>query len=235
MAATPRAIRAPRRHIYRDYVKRPADVVGAAVGLIAMAPPMLAVSVVIRASMGKPVLFRQVRPGKDERLFTLVKFRTMIESTADGNGGTLSDTDRLTRTGRVLRRTSLDELPQMINVLKGEMSFIGPRPLAVQYLNYYSPEERMRHRVRPGITGLAQVAGRNSLNWEDRFRYDIQYVNNVTFTNDLRILWMTAGAVLKGTNINVRGTGVVSDFDEHRRNAQSRFPLVERSVESVPR
>lgn len=221
------------KHIYRDYVKRPADVVGAAAGLAVMAPPMLAVSVAIWVTMGKPILFTQVRPGKDEKLFTLIKFRTMSEPQADAKRGCLSDADRLTRTGRILRKTSLDELPQMINVLKGEMSFIGPRPLAVQYLDYYSTEERARHHVRPGITGLAQVAGRNSLTWEERFRYDLEYVENVTLANDLRILWMTAGAVVKGTNIHVRGTGGLRDFDEHRRNAQLSFPRGVRSMNSV--
>lgn len=225
-------VRAAQKHIYRDYVKRPADVVGAVAGLVVLTPPMLVVAAAIWMTMGTPVLFRQLRPGKDERIFTLVKFRTMLESKRDADNNILPDVDRLTRTGRILRKTSLDELPQMINVLRGEMSFIGPRPLAVHYLDHYSPEERARHCVRPGITGLAQVVGRNSLNWEERFRYDLEYVNNVTLVNDLRILRMTVGTVFKGTNISLRGTGKVQDFDEHRRATQSSRASSERSMAS---
>ncbi|HZK06524.1 MAG TPA: sugar transferase [Actinomycetaceae bacterium] len=204
-----------RRGFYETYVKRPADIVGAAVGLAVSAPIMLAVAAAIRTTMGRPVLFRQVRPGMDEKLFTLVKFRTMSEHQADDNGHDLPDEVRITPAGRVLRKTSLDELPQMVNVLRGEMSFIGPRPLTTEYLGHYHPEERARHRVRPGMTGLAQVSGRADITtWEERFEYDLKYVENVTFANDLRILGRTIAVVFAGTGVEASD---LPDFDVYRR------------------
>jgi len=203
---------------YERFVKRPLDVCAALVGLVVAAPLLVLVGVIVRVTMGSPVLFRQVRPGRNEELFTLVKFRTMRQPASGNAGKAAPDAVRLTRTGTFLRKTSLDELPQLINVLKGDMSFIGPRPLAVQYLGYYSPEERIRHRVRPGITGLAQVSGRNSLDWEERFAYDVDYVNNISARGDLGILLQTIRSVLKGSNVAVRGTGTLRDFDEYRRD-----------------
>lgn len=202
--------------LYERYVKRPLDVIGALVGITIGGPLMLLIAVAVRVTMGSPVLFRQVRPGRHERLFTLVKFRSMKEAQADADGRVASDVQRLTRVGVFIRKTSLDELPQMVNVLRGEMSFIGPRPLAVQYLEYYSPIERMRHRVRPGITGLAQVHGRNSLSWEERFAYDLRYVTAGSARMDLEILLLTVRSVLRRSNVQVRGTGVVQDFDKYR-------------------
>lgn len=218
-----------RPTIYERFLKRPLDVCAAVCGLVVGAPLMLVVAGVIGATMGLPVFFKQIRPGRNEELFTLVKFRTMTQPKPGTDGRTLPDAQRLTRAGALIRMASLDELPQMINVLKGDMSFIGPRPLAVQYLHYYSPAERERHRVRPGITGLAQVKGRNSLNWEERFANDIEYVRNISALRDLRILLLTIHSVLKRSNIAVRGSGTIRDFDEHRRDQQSH----EQSARSV--
>ncbi len=191
-----------------DATKRALDASVAAVGLVATAPLQAVVALAVLAKHGRPVLFRQPRPGKDGRVFELVKFRTMLLPDAQR----VSDADRLTSLGALLRATSLDELPTLWNVLKGDMSLVGPRPLLVQYLERYSPEQARRHEVRPGITGLAQVRGRNNLDWDDKFALDVEYVDNRSLGLDLRILWETVAVVLLRRGISADGHVTMSEF-----------------------
>lgn len=202
--------------MYAKYVKRILDFLISLIAIIILSPIYLIVAILVRFKLGSPVIFKQKRPGKDGKIFTLYKFRTMSDK-KDENGNLLPDKDRLTKFGKVLRSTSLDELPELVNILKGEMSLIGPRPLAVSYLPYYNEKEKHRHDVRPGLTGLAQINGRNNLNWEDRFAYDIEYVSNITFINDVKIFFKTFIKVFKKEDISVRGTGKTIDFDEYRK------------------
>lgn len=189
---------AVKRHRY-DILKRTIDVVVAAIGLAMTSPLQLIVAGLVRKNLGSPVLFRQKRPGKDETIFELIKFRTMREP--DPTSGITRDVDRLTHFGRRLRSTSLDELPSLWNVLRGDMSLVGPRPLLVDYLSLYSPEQRRRHSVRPGITGLAQISGRNNLSWDEKFRLDVEYVDRRSLWFDLRILWKTVHRVFSRTDV----------------------------------
>src|SRR5690606_244080 len=177
-------------------LKRVFDVVASSVLLVLLSPVIICIAVVIRVSMGPPVLFKQVRPGLHGRPFTMYKFRTMNDA-RDERGNLLPDSERLTRLGRFLRSTSLDELPELINVLKGEMSLVGPRPLLMEYLPLYTQEQARRHEVPPGITGWAQVNGRNAISWKEKFEYDVWYVDNWTLWLDLKILWQTLVAVLR--------------------------------------
>ena len=202
--------------MYKKIIKRFLDILISLFGLIILSPVFLIVAILVRIKLGSPVFFKQERPGKDEKIFKLYKFRSMSDK-KDENGKLLPDKERLTRFGKILRSTSLDELPELFNILKGDMSLIGPRPLAVSYLPYYNEKEKHRHDVRPGLTGLAQINGRNALNWEERFKYDIEYVNNITFMNDIKIFFKTSIKVLKKEDIVVRGTGNTIDFDEYRR------------------
>lgn len=193
-----------------DSVKRLMDVVLASVALLASSPLQLALAILIRMSLGSPVLFRQLRPGKDEEIFQLVKFRTMLEP--DPDAGLVTDAARMTGLGSFLRSTSLDELPSLWNVVKGDMSLVGPRPLLVKYLDRYSPEQRGRHAVRPGLTGLAQVRGRNSLTWEGRFAYDLQYVRERSLALDVRILLLTVRNVIVRHGITAQGEATMPEF-----------------------
>ena len=185
---------------YERYVKRPLDCLLAALLLLLLSPVMGTVALLTRIKLGTPVIFHQERPGKDERIFRLCKFRTMTDA-RDRQGRLLSDTERLTSFGRKLRETSLDELPELWNVLKGDMSIVGPRPLLVQYLPAYTARERHRHDVRPGITGLAQVNGRNYLPWDQRLALDVDYVERITFLGDLRILMATLWKVSRKEDV----------------------------------
>jgi lipopolysaccharide/colanic/teichoic acid biosynthesis glycosyltransferase len=185
--------------------KRVLDVVGSLLGLLVASIPMAAIAVAVRRTMGSPVLFRQVRPGRYGDLFTLVKFRTM----RDGDG---TDAERLTGLGRWLRTTSLDELPELWNVLRGDMSLVGPRPLLVEYLDLYSPRQARRHEVRPGLTGLAQVAGRNLVDWDERFELDVRYVETRSMALDLRIIGQTVAAVLRREGISGEGEATMAPF-----------------------
>lgn len=195
----------------QDAIKRAVDVTVASVGLVVLSPIGAAVALVVATTMGRPVLFRQERPGRGGRLFRLVKFRTMRES-FDENGQPLPDPARLTRVGRWLRRTSLDELPELWNVLIGDMSLVGPRPLLVEYLPFYTAEQARRHEVRPGITGLAAVSGRNALSWEERFALDVRYVNHRSLWLDLKILARTLGKVLSMEGIAPEGLETTERF-----------------------
>lgn len=201
---------------YEKYFKRMFDVFCGLAALLVFWWLYIIVAVLVRIKLGSPVLFKQERPGKNSKIFKLYKFRTMTD-TRDENGNLLPDEVRLTKFGRALRATSLDELPEVFNILKGEMSLVGPRPLTIQYLPYYSEEERHRHDVRPGLSGLAQVNGRNFIDWDHRLAFDVQYVKKITFIGDLRIILQTALKFVKKEDIAVDTNKVEPNFAEERR------------------
>ncbi len=201
---------------YEKYIKRPQDFLCALLAIIVLSPVMLITAILVRIKLGSPVLFTQDRPGKDGKIFKLYKFRTMTDA-RDENGVLLPDTVRLTSFGRKLRTTSIDELPELINILKGDMSIIGPRPLLVQYLPYYTEYERHRHDVRPGLSGLAQVNGRNLLKWDQRLLMDVEYVNRITFLGDVAIIFKTVEKVFAKEDI-AEDTSIVETYlDEERK------------------
>ena len=202
---------------YEKYFKRALDVFCGLAALLVFWWLYVLVAILVRIKLGSPVLFRQERPGKNEKVFRLYKFRTMTDA-RDENGNLLPDEVRLTKFGRALRATSLDELPEVFNILKGEMSVIGPRPLTIQYLPYYSEEERRRHDVRPGLSGLAQVNGRNFIDWDHRLALDVQYVKKITFLGDLRIILQTALKFVKKEDVAVDTNKVEPNFAEERRS-----------------
>jgi len=195
-----------------DYVKRFLDVVSSLLGLILLAPVIAATAVVVAIKLGRPVIFSQPRPGKNEKIFTLYKFRSM--SSIDESRGRVTDEQRLTRFGKTLRATSLDELPSLWNVLRGDMSVVGPRPLLLEYLPRYTPEQRQRHHVRPGITGLAQASGRNALSWGDKFALDVKYVQQRRLRLDLQILMATIRSVVARDGISQDGHVTMMKFGE---------------------
>lgn len=197
--------------MYKKRIKRCLDIVLSLCGIIVLSPVLLVLFILVRVKLGSPVLFKQERPGKGEKIFTLCKFRTMTDA-RDEKGELLPDEVRLTKFGRLLRATSLDELPELFNILKGDMSVIGPRPLLVRYLPRYNSFQRRRHEVRPGLTGLAQVNGRNALTWEEKFEYDVRYVDNLTFAMDVRIFFATVRAVLKHDGINSETSATMEEF-----------------------
>jgi len=176
--------------IYRKCIKRPMDFILSLIAIIVLSPVMFILALLVRIKIGSPIIFTQERPGLNDKIFTLYKFRTMTDK-KDENGNLLSDEKRLTKFGKFLRSTSLDELPELLNILKGDMSIIGPRPLLVQYLPLYNEHQKRRHEVRPGLSGLAQISGRNSLSWEEKFRLDVEYVDNISFIGDFKIILRT--------------------------------------------
>lgn len=204
--------------MYKSFGKRLMDVVLSLMAIILFSLVLVIVAVLVRIKLGRPVIFRQDRPGKDEKVFTLYKFRTMIDA-RDDQGELLPDSERLTGFGHMLRSTSLDELPELFNILKGDMSIVGPRPLRIEYLPYYSEEQRRRHSVLPGLTGLAQIKGRNAIMWDERFAYDIEYVDNISFLTDLQIILATIKKVLLRDDIGARleegSDEGVEDFDSY--------------------
>ena len=181
--------------MYGRFIKRWLDFLLSFIGIVVLSPVLIVLAFLVRFKLGSPVLFKQERPGRNEKIFTLCKFRTMTDK-RDGEGNLLPDSERLTKFGKLLRATSLDELPELFNILKGDMSIIGPRPLLVSYLPYYTEEEKLRHTVRPGLTGLAQVSGRNFIDWDKRMEKDVEYVKNLSFRMDIKVLWMTVMTVL---------------------------------------
>lgn len=187
--------------IYERYIKRILDIVLSLLAIIILSPILLILYILVRIKLGSPVLFKQERPGKDEKIFTLCKFRTMTDK-RDENGNLLPDEARMTRFGKILRSTSLDELPELFNILKGDMSLIGPRPLLVKYLPLYNETQKHRHDVKPGLTGWAQVNGRNAISWEERFELDIYYVEHLSFLLDIKILFQTVAVVFKRSGIS---------------------------------
>lgn len=202
-----------------DAVKRSIDIAGALAVLIAFSPILAVIATAIRLTIGSPILFRQQRPGYYGRPFTMLKFRTMTDM-RDADGRLLSDAERLTRFGKFLRSTSLDELPELFNVLKGEMSLVGPRPLLMKYLNRYTSDQARRHQIKPGITGWAQVNGRNALSWEDKFKFDLWYVDNCTLWLDLKILRLTLLKVLKAEGVNAVGHATMLEFEGTQATGQ---------------
>ena len=197
--------------MYAKYIKRPLGFLLSLFALVVLSPVLVVLAVVgVFAMKGNP-FFTQLRPGKDERIFKLVKFRTMT-CEKDADGKLLPDDQRLTKYGKFLRSTSLDELPELLNILVGDMSIVGPRPLLPEYLPYYTEEEKHRHDVRPGLTGLAQVNGRNAIEWEDKFRYDVQYVRNITFLRDVHIIFLTVGKVFKREDISSDTSATMEPF-----------------------
>jgi lipopolysaccharide/colanic/teichoic acid biosynthesis glycosyltransferase len=193
-----------------DTVKRVLDVVTSGVGLVVLSPVVAIVAVSVALKLGRPIVFAQSRPGKDGRVFRLYKFRTM--KNVDSSKGLVTDAERMTPFGAALRSTSLDELPTLLNVIKGDMSLVGPRPLLVQYLERYSAQQARRHEVRPGITGLAQVRGRNSIGWDEKLALDVQYVDHRSLAVDLKIVWATVRAVVKREGISADGHVTMSEF-----------------------
>ncbi|HQE49987.1 MAG TPA: sugar transferase [Fervidobacterium sp.] len=201
--------------MYRKYFKRPLDFILALFGLIILSPVMLVIAILVRINLGSPVIFKQQRPGLNEKIFTMYKFRTMTDE-RDEYGNLLSDEKRLTPFGRFLRSSSLDELPELWNILKGDMSFVGPRPLLIRYLPYYNEAERMRHTVRPGLTGLSQVNGRNLLEWDKRLELDVQYAQNISFFQDVLIILRTITNVLQRKDIVSGDEHVLKSLDVER-------------------
>jgi len=201
---------------YERFIKRSLDAFLATGALIVLSPTLLVTAILVRTKLGSPVLFTQDRPGKDEKIFKLYKFRSMTNQ-RDENGNLLPDDVRLTKFGRALRSTSLDELPELLNIIKGDMAVIGPRPLLVEYLPYYTEVEHHRHDIRPGLTGWAQVNGRNAIgSWEERFKYDLEYVNHVTFAMDLKVLLTTVKKVVRRSDIQVGSEIKVGRLDVAR-------------------
>ena len=189
--------------MYAKYIKRPLDFTLSLIAIIILSPLLLIVAILVRIKLGKPVIFKQQRPGKNEKIFTLYKFRSMTDK-KDENGNLLPDEQRLTKFGKALRSTSLDELPELWNILKGDMAIVGPRPLLVEYLPLYNEKQKLRHDVRPGLTGLAQISGRNAITWEEKFKDDLEYVNNITFIQDAKIILKTITKVFKREGISRR-------------------------------
>lgn len=197
--------------MYKRFVKRCLDFLLSLAALIILSPVLLLVAILVRCKLGSPILFKQKRPGLHEKIFCMYKFRTMTDA-KDADGNLLPDEVRLTKFGKLLRSTSLDELPELFNILKGDMAIVGPRPLLVQYLPRYNERQHHRHDVRPGFTGLAQVNGRNSISWQEKFEWDVRYVENVSFLMDLRIIAKTVKVVLKRDGISSETSATMEEF-----------------------
>ena len=200
-----------KKTFYQLFGKRILDILLSGIALIVLSPIILIVGFLVRIKLGSPIIFKQERPGKSEKIFSMYKFRTMTDE-RDHNGEYLPDEIRLTKFGKILRATSLDELPELWNILKGDMSIVGPRPLLVEYLPLYSEKQRKRHNVRPGLTGLAQVNGRNAISWEEKFDLDVYYVDKISFFNDLIIIIHTCKKVIKKENINTINNNIPEKF-----------------------
>ena len=207
--------------MYAKYIKRPMDFTLSLLAIIVLSPVMAVTALLVRIKLGSPVLFKQERPGKDEKIFMMYKFRSMTDK-RDENGKLLPDDVRLTKFGRALRKTSLDELPELFNILKGDMSIVGPRPLLVEYLPRYNETQRRRHDVRPGLSGLAQVNGRNAISWEEKFNWDVTYVDNITFIGDVKIILLTVWkAFVKEEGISAEGCATMSKFTGSREKEEA--------------
>ena len=202
---------AHKKGFYEKYIKRPQDFLCALLATIVLSPVMLITALLVRIKLGSPVLFTQERPGLNGKIFKLYKFRTMTDK-KDEKGNLLPDDKRMTSFGRKLRATSLDELPELLNMLKGDMAVVGPRPLLVRYLPRYNEHQARRHEVRPGFTGLAQVHGRNAISWEEKFNWDVKYVDHITFLGDWKIIFETVKTVLKREGISAAGEATMGEF-----------------------
>ena len=200
--------------MYAKYIKRPLDFILSLIAIIILSPLLLVVAILVRIKLGKPVIFKQQRPGKNEKIFTLYKFRTMTDK-KDENGNLLPDEQRLTKFGKALRSTSLDELPELINILKGDMAIVGPRPQLIKDMLFMTKEQRRRHSVRQGLTGLAQISGRNNISWEEKINYDLKYIDRITFYGDLKIILKTAEKVFKKEDIETEGMETAEDLCDY--------------------
>lgn len=213
------------RGIYRRFIKRPMDFIVSLFAIVFLCPVLLILAILVRIKLGSPILFKQQRPGRDEKIFTMYKFRTMTDK-RDINDQLLPDSERLTRFGKMLRSTSLDELPELFNILKGDMSIVGPRPLLIQYLPLYNEDQKRRHIVRPGLTGLAQISGRNALKWEEKFNLDVMYAKNVSFLEDWIIIFRTIKKVVLRDGISSETSDTMEPFlgatdDKHSKSSTS--------------
>ena len=197
--------------IYQRFIKRSFDFILSLIAIIVLSPVLITVAILVRTKLGSPVLFKQERPGLKEEIFVMYKFRTMTDERTD-SGELLSDSDRLTKFGKAIRSTSLDELPELFNILKGNMSIIGPRPLLVEYLPLYSQHQKRRHEVKPGLSGLAQVKGRNAISWEDKFILDVKYVDNITFLEDCKIFLATIKTIFVRRGISSNTSDTMEPF-----------------------
>lgn len=200
-----------QKGFYEKFIKRPQDILLSLLAMIVLSPVLLITAILVRTKLGSPVIFKQKRPGLDEKVFTLYKFRTMTDA-KNPDGNLLPDEVRLTKFGKLLRSTSLDELPELWNIFRGDIAVVGPRPLLVEYLSRYNEQQRRRHEVRPGLSGLAQVNGRNAISWEDKFKYDVQYVDHVTFLGDWKIIFQTVLNVIKRDGINSETAATMEVF-----------------------
>lgn len=200
--------------MYRKYIKRMLDFILSFIALIVLSPIILITAILVRIKLGAPIIFKQERPGKDEKIFTLYKFRTMTDE-KDDKGDLLPDKARLTKFGKFLRSTSLDELPELVNIIKGDMSIVGPRPQLVKDMVFMTEDQRERHMVRQGLTGLAQINGRNNITWEEKMDYDLQYIEHITFINDCKIILSTIMKVLKRKDIQEDGMETAQDFGDY--------------------
>lgn len=200
--------------MYKKYIKRILDFILSLIALIVLSPILLVVAILVRIKLGSPVIFKQERPGLNEKIFTLYKFRTMTDK-KDEEGNLLPDSERLTKFGKILRSTSLDELPELINILKGDMSIVGPRPLLVRDMVFMTEKQRKRHTVRQGLTGLAQVNGRNNVTWEEKINYDLQYIEKITFLEDVKIILKTVGKVFARKDIETEGMETAEDLCDY--------------------
>ena len=200
--------------MYRKYIKRMLDFILSLLAIIILSPVLLITAILVKIKLGSPVIFKQQRPGKNEKIFTLYKFRTMTDK-KDEKGNLLPDEQRLTKFGKILRSTSLDELPELLNILKGDMAIVGPRPQLIKDMIFMTTEQRKRHTVRQGLTGLAQVNGRNNLTWEEKIEYDLEYIKNITFVNDLKIIFKTIGKVFKREDIETEGMETAEDLCDY--------------------
>lgn len=220
--------------MYAKYIKRILDFMLSLIALIVLSPVLLVVAILVRVKLGSPIIFKQERPGKNEKIFTLYKFRTMTDE-KDENGNLLSDEIRLTKFGKFLRSTSLDELPELVNILRGDMAIVGPRPQLVKDMIFMTTEQRRRHEVRQGLTGLAQVNGRNNITWERKINYDLEYIANISFINDFKIIIKTIGKVFRREDIETDGMDTAEDLGEYllRTNKISQEKFEEKIKELV--
>lgn len=232
-----RAMKDVNGELYRRYLKRPLDLLLSIVAIIVFSPLFLIVAILVRTKLGSPIIFRQKRPGFNEVIFTMYKFRTMTEK-KDKNGELLPDSVRLTGFGKFLRSTSLDELPELFNILKGDMAFVGPRPQLVKDLVFMTSKQKERHGILPGLTGWAQINGRNCVTWEEKLTFDLDYLDNITFTGDWQIIFRTAVKVFKRDGISTVGMDTSEDFGdfllrEKKINSEEYFSAIERSEELI--
>lgn len=220
--------------MYRNYIKRIIDLILSFMAIIVLSPVLLIVAILVRTKLGSPVIFKQKRPGMNEKIFTLYKFRTMTDET-DEQGNLLPDEVRLTKFGKLLRSTSLDELPELFNILKGDMAIVGPRPQLVRDMVFMSDEERKRHTVRQGLTGLAQISGRNNISWEDKIGFDLEYISNITFCNDFKIIIQTILKVFKREDISTDGMETAEDLGDYllRKNKITKDMYIDKQKEAL--